>query len=261
MAVVISDGNLIEVSDLEFLYLFCVLEVFTLYSPQGYFLSVAYSCYVHGVVWLNRLMVKFQRQVQCYRFARFVAIGLVISLLASGFSLAFHRQAIAQTGTISNAITSALPPPGVSRYGALEVIWVESPQSGENLLQIAAPTVADRANPAEGQLPVEVRSQNIEDLIWLETTRIRDRAVTQLFGQIFRRTASNPSSPPRASTVIVSTLRGLPVLQISNAERSRPLTIATVTPADQDFYSETSEQLAAFYKELSFGLPLGSVVF
>ena len=40
-----------------------------------------------------------------------------------------------------NSIESGLPPADVVRYGALEVTWVQSPVSGENLFQIAAPTV------------------------------------------------------------------------------------------------------------------------
>lgn len=186
---------------------------------------------------------KFSRWA-IYRVLRFLLISITIFAIA----LTWGTSASSQIPSFGESPSTELklPPSGVSRYGALEVAWVRSPISGDNLFQIASPTVLDRGNLEMSQMPVEVRAKNIEDLLWLETTRFRENAFAQLFNPVTQ--SDKPET--RSAQVIISTLKNLQVLQISNSANSRPLTISTVTPADTDFYSETPEQLAQQWKEI-----------
>lgn len=138
------------------------------------------------------------------------------------------------TGQLSDL--STLPPRGVNRYGAIEVTWVRSQLGGGRLFQIASPTVFNRNDVQTGQIPVEVRAKNIEDLIQLEMGRFRQQAIAQLF-------TPNDGDTPRKVQVLTSTLNQLPVLQVAAPSTSRPLTVATVTATDAKFYSETPDAI------------------
>ncbi|NEP18867.1 MAG: mechanosensitive ion channel family protein [Leptolyngbya sp. SIO4C1] len=172
------------------------------------------------------------------RLIRLLLLGFLASLAVMGWSSQAYGQLPSLGGSV--AAETRLPPSGVSRYGALEVAWVKSPLGGENLFQIASPTVIDRSSLDGAQLPVEVRSHNIEDLLRLEISRFRQNALSRLFAPF---TAAEAPAP-RSAQVIVSTLQGLTVVQVTSTTSSRPLTIATVTQADANFYSETPEQVA-----------------
>ncbi|MEO0405715.1 MAG: mechanosensitive ion channel family protein [Cyanobacteria bacterium P01_A01_bin.135] len=164
------------------------------------------------------------------------------------FALVLLQSAIA-SGQDFSAFTgqaSAVPPEGVTRYGSIEVAWVRSPLSGERLFQVAAPTVLDRASISEGTLPVDLRAQNIAAQLSIEVERFRDSAITQLL-QYLRH---GETLTPRRAEVIISTLNNRPVLQISSSDGSRPLTIATVTQTDVNFYSETPDLLAEDWRNL-----------
>ena len=139
----------------------------------------------------------------------------------------------------------------VTRYGALEVTWVTSPLNEERLFQIASHTVLDRSSPDRSQLPVEVRAKSIEDLIWLEITRFRENALNQLSGNSSESSAGNANSvDPKTAQVIVSTLNNATVIQVTDDNDSRPLTLATVTDSDTDFYSQTTAEVAQQWQEV-----------
>ena len=173
----------------------------------------------------------------------YIAIAVVSTLLVWLFG---SQPVFSQMTALRGAppVSIGLPPVGVSRYGALEVTWVRSAISRDRLFQIASPRVINRAAEQFEQLPVEIRAQNIEDLLRLEIGRFRENALTQLMNWDF--SAENAIS--RETQVIVSTLRNLTVVQITSADTSQPLTIATVTQTDADFYSETPERVAQKWK-------------
>ena len=139
----------------------------------------------------------------------------------------------------------------VARYGALEVTWVTSPLNEEKLFQIASHTVLDRSSTDRSQLPVEVRAKSIEDLIWLEITRFRENALKRISGNSNEPSAGNANSvDPQTAQVIVSTLNNATVIQVTDDNDSRPLTLATVTDSDTDFYSQTTEEVAQQWREV-----------
>ena len=178
------------------------------------------------------------------RLTRFFLISTCVCLIVVSWGTKTLSQIPSLEEGSSTAIT--LPPRNVNRYGALEVTWVESPISGKKLFQVAFPTVLDRSDLNSSQMSVEIRAKNIEDLIRLEITRFRESAISRLF----TKAQETEQIKPRSAQVVISTLKSLSVLQISNSINSRPLTIATVTPADTDFYSETPEQIAQQWKEV-----------
>ncbi len=180
----------------------------------------------------------------CFRADRWVRL-LLIGVLTFAIAIASHPQAASQISPLSDGdvISAKLPPAGVKRYGALEVTWVQSQLGGGKLFQIASPTVVNRNNVADGQLPVELRAQNIEDLIRLQIGRYRERAIARLFDQ------EGASNEPRAAQVIISRLSNLSVLQVTDTATSRPLTLATVTSTDTDFYSQTPDAIAQQWKK------------
>ena len=102
--------------------------------------------------------------------------------------------------------------------------------------------MADRSDLSGGIVAVESRADIVEDLLWLETTRFREDAIARLLNR-------DTAEAPRSAQVVISTLKTLPVIQISNSANSRALTIITVTQEDTEFYSETPEQLAAQWQE------------
>ena len=139
----------------------------------------------------------------------------------------------------------------VTRYGALEVTWVTSPLNEERLFQIASHTVLDRSSLDRSQLPVEVRAKSIEDLIRLEITRFRENALKQLSGNSSESSAGNANSvDSQTAQVIVSTLNNATVIQVTDDNDSRPLTLATVTDSDTDFYSQTTAEVARQWQEV-----------
>lgn len=147
------------------------------------------------------------------RLIRFFLISICVCLLiVSSGTTASGQLPILGDGS-STAVT--LPPSGVNRYGALEVTWVKSPISGKELFQVAFPTVADRSDLNGSQMSVEVRAKNIEDLIWLEISRFRENAIARLLNQ----EQDGERIEPRSAQVVISTLKSLPVLQISNSVR------------------------------------------
>lgn len=159
--------------------------------------------------------------------------------------ITWQSLAMGQFSLATDSNSTNLPPIDVMRYGNLEVTWVKSPISNQKLLQIAAPTVIDRANIQLDNLPVEIRAKNIEALLWLTLRRIRG----DVFSRIFESELTKDSALTSAE-VSIATLNNLPVVQVKYANSSRPLIIATVTQTDSTFYSQTPEQIAQDWQEI-----------
>jgi moderate conductance mechanosensitive channel len=120
------------------------------------------------------------------------------------------------------------PPDKVTRYGALEVVWVKSPIDSKQLFQIAGPTVIDRNSPGSA-VSVEARASLI--------TANLNRAI---------KTFSDASS----LRVEVATLNKLTVLIAVNKDRSRPLGLMTITNDDADFHLKFIPELAAEWQQI-----------
>ncbi len=165
---------------------------------------------------------------------------LMQSAIASGQSLSVFDH---QTGTI--------PPEGVIRYGSIEAAWVRSPLDGERLFQVAAPTVTDRSNLSAQDFPVEIRAQSVEALLKIEVDRFHRNVLNRLARQF--RLWDAGWTVPRSAEVITATLNNRPVVQIKSSDRSRPLTIITITQIDIDFYSETPEVLSEEWRTIVQG--------
>ena len=173
---------------------------------------------------------------------------LCLSVLTCIFVLVQGSIAFGQDLSIFSSQAGTIPPEGVIRYGSIEATWVRSPLDGENLFQIAAPTVTDRKNLGPDDFPVEVRAQSVEALLQIEVERFQANVLKQLAHQL--QIWNTESVTPRSAGVIISTLNNRPVIQIKSSDRSRPLTIITITQTDIDFYSETSEVLSGEWRDI-----------
>ncbi|MEM6840273.1 MAG: mechanosensitive ion channel family protein [Cyanobacteria bacterium P01_C01_bin.120] len=153
-----------------------------------------------------------------------------------------------QSFSAFNDQSRTIPPEGVIRYGSIEATWVRSPIDGETLFQVAAPTVTDRSNLQPEDSPVEVRAQSVEALLRIEVDRFQRNVFNRLVRQL--RLWDTRWSAPRSAEVITSTLNNRLVIQIKSSDRSRPLTIITITQTDIDFYSENPEVLSEEWRAI-----------
>ncbi|MEM9768337.1 MAG: mechanosensitive ion channel family protein [Cyanobacteria bacterium P01_D01_bin.71] len=156
--------------------------------------------------------------------------------------------ALGQNLSVFNDQAGTIPPEGVIRYGSIEAAWVRSPLDGEGLFQVASPTVTDRSNLGPKDVPVEVRAQSVEALLKIEVERFHRNVLNRLARQF--RLWDTRWSAPRSADVITGTLNHRPVIQIQSSDRSRPLTIITITQTDIDFYSETAEVLSEEWRTI-----------
>ncbi|MGB3139012.1 MAG: mechanosensitive ion channel family protein [Nodosilinea sp.] len=150
-------------------------------------------------------------------------------LLALGISLAAGQPSLAQFALpeglgLGDATAS---PPGVTRYGNIEVIAVESPLSNLTLFTIASPTVYDRSTIGE-QIPVEQRAAAIRDKLLLLIERPMD---------------------PETLVFEVSTLRNFTVIDVRDAKFSEPLILATVTEYDANYAGVSIDTLAGAWRD------------
>ncbi|MEM9244889.1 MAG: mechanosensitive ion channel family protein [Cyanobacteria bacterium P01_F01_bin.153] len=167
---------------------------------------------------------------------------LVLSFWASVLILIQPAIALGQTLPIFRGQGGTIPPDGVIRYGNIETAWVRSPLDGEKLFQVTAPTVTDRSNLGPKDFPVEIRAQSVEALLKIEVDRFHQNVLDRLakrFGLW-----NSDWSTLRSAEVITGTLNNRLVVQVKSSDRSRALTIITVTQTDIDFYSELPEVLS-----------------
>ena len=184
----------------------------------------------------------FDRQMflKCNFVGRFFPIALLLCWLASSwYTVAYGQISVGGENDSSN-----LPPIGTVRYGNIEVAWVRSPADNRKLFQVAAPTIADRDKTIGDRQPVEVRARTIQALLRLAVTRVRGDVRAKLLEP---QSSKIDNSAPK---VLVSTLNQRPVAQIKIDASFRPLTIATVTQTDVDFYSQTPEQIVRGWQEI-----------
>jgi moderate conductance mechanosensitive channel len=173
------------------------------------------------------LLQKMFRSNRCLRLTvRFLLISLMTITLVLGHSAVAHGQL-----PLSSANNNSLQVPNeVSRHGEYETAAIRSPLDGKELFEITSPTIFNRDNIPAELLPVEVRAEEVNERLW----------------RVFQRTYSN-SQP---STVTIATLQNQLILQISDAQSSRPIRLVTVTEPDADFNSKTSDELAKEWRTI-----------
>lgn len=140
------------------------------------------------------------------------------------------QPAFSQLPTFSeNATNQSLDlPSGVSRYGEYEGATIRSPLDNQPLFEIASPTIFNRNDIPEGNLPVEVRAQEVNERLW----------------RVFHRTTNADQTP----VVSFKILNNRPVILISDDQTTRPIRLVTVTEPDADWHGETLEELAEEWK-------------
>ena len=161
---------------------------------------------------------------------RWVAWGMAF-LLALSATLWLGQPSSAQFSLPDGfgQAETAGPPQGVTRYGNLEAVTVQSPLSNNTLFTIAAPTVYDRTPTAIGdQLPVEQRAQEIRAKLLLLLSRPMD---------------------PETMEFAVSQLNNVTVVDVRDTQYPRPLVLVSVTRFDADFNGQPIDQLAVNWRD------------
>lgn len=160
------------------------------------------------------------------RFLRLTVRFALISLITTALVVGWGAIAYGQLPTLPSVANhnSLKAPSEVSRHGEYETAVIRSPLDGKELFEITSPTIFNRDNIPEGLLPVEVRAEEVNERLW----------------RVFYRTYTNK----QLSIVTMATLQNQPILQISDAQSSRPIRLVTVTEPDADFNGKTSNELA-----------------
>lgn len=114
------------------------------------------------------------------------------------------------------------PPAQVKRFGNVEVAPVRLPLLQTPLLEVTAPTVYDRSDPAQQQASVEQRATQISANLRRALDRFQEAKTIQ---------------------VVVSQLNGEPILLLSDG-RSQPIRLVTVTSLDADYNGLSQAELA-----------------
>jgi len=132
------------------------------------------------------------------------------------------------------------PNHGVRRLGSIEVATVQF--DGANLFTVAAPTVWDRRQ-STGQLPVEVRAQQIEANL--------NRVVEGSFIH------GNPDGfltnfDPETLQVSIVVIDEIPVLIAGDGYHSKPLKLVSVTHLDADYNGQSINGLAEQWRSLIY---------
>jgi moderate conductance mechanosensitive channel len=122
------------------------------------------------------------------------------------------------------------PPQGVTRYGNVEAIAVESPLSATTLFTIASPTVYNRAPDAVGdRQTVEQRAEEIQAKLLLLLNRPMD---------------------PETLVFEVSQLNNVAVIDVRDDQFPRPLVLLSVTAFDADFNGQPIDALADQWRDI-----------
>lgn len=130
------------------------------------------------------------------------------------------------------------PPPNVERIGDLEVTTVTV--RGEALFEIAAPTVIDR-DAADDQTPVEVRAQKIQE-------RLRYIISLRKFSEWAEDFKYDTVYDPETLEISVRPLNGQTVLTASDANRTEPQVLLTVTAQDSEYHGVPVQELATEWR-------------
>jgi small conductance mechanosensitive channel len=161
---------------------------------------------------------------------RKIIIFCFVSIITIILTLSWTEISKAQLPLPNSVETSSKLPEGVTRYGYIEVAPVKSPIDGKILFQVASPTIFDRNNLTEDQLPAEIRAEEV-------TANLR-RA---LFGRF---------QDTETLRVSVTTLNNLLIIQVTDDKSTRPLRLITVTELDADFEGKIPEELAQEWQKI-----------
>lgn len=180
---------------------------------------------------------------------RFRWLGLLlVSLVALSLVIGIQAPATAQLPSFSGSDLGIALPRDVRRFGFVEVVPIRF--ENERLFEIASPTVRDRSNPG-GLIPVEERAEEIEvnlrRVVAFDPNRV-DPALEQP-GKI-PRIDYLTYFDPETFQVVISELNGATVLQATDAYRSRPQQLLTVTRWDADYHGVTIQELAEQWREI-----------
>jgi len=173
--------------------------------------------------------VRTQSKSMLSRRSRFFSLILAF-VLALGLSLAVGQPSSAQLSLpagLGPRSTADLPA-GVTRYGNIEAVTVESPLSSRTLFTIASPTVYDRSSAGD-RVPVEQRAATIRDKLLLLIERPMD---------------------PETLIFEVSTFRDFTVIDVRDEKFTEPLILATVTAEDANYAGVTIDELATEWRDV-----------
>lgn len=185
-----------------------------------------------------------QAILESWRYNQWLVGRRLLSLLLAfclglGLVLAMSAPGMAQLPGLEGlgAVTSSGPPPGVQRYGSIEVAPVKSPINGNVLFTVASPTVYDRSSN-DSSIPVEKRAEEVTSRLWRAIRRGMD---------------------PATLKVQISRLNNVTIIEASDATYTRPLILVSVTNEDADFHGKPIADLAEEWrnsldKELRNGL-------
>lgn len=163
---------------------------------------------------------------------------LLIGAITEGtcFAISTVSPALGQLPSIpSPTAQSSSLPPGVRRLGAIETAPITL--DGRQLFIIGSPTVTNRANPG-GQVPVEVRAQQIQDNL--------DRIVGNSNLQVSLREGiqSNTAYDPQTLQVDIATLNGATGIFVRDQNHPQLFPLLTVTQADSQAWGMPIDQVA-----------------
>ncbi|MEO1146758.1 MAG: mechanosensitive ion channel family protein, partial [Cyanobacteria bacterium J06638_22] len=178
----------------------------------------------------------------------FLTVGIVSTMGVRGVRLPLEAiaptpsAAIAQIPApdLSTSPTDApSPPSGVQRIGDTEVTAVRL--KGETLFEIASPTVLDRDNP-DGLTPVELRAQKIEERLHyiVSLQNVSKWAETFSYDTVY---------DPETLQIQVRTLNQQTVITASDATRTEPQVLLTVTEADAEYHGLPRPELAEQWRD------------
>ncbi len=126
------------------------------------------------------------------------------------------------------------PPPGVQRYGAIEVAPVVLDE--QELFKVASPTVFDRKNSGQ-QIPVEVRANQVAANLKRVIVQDQPQDIQQKRGYSTR-------FDPKTLQVFLAKVRGETVIVATDNYRTQRLSLLTVTNLDAEYYGLSVEDLA-----------------
>lgn len=189
-------------------------------------INLCFFVYLKFLVFMKNILTFINKKYTWFSFLLSIIVAIIFilnnpSIVYGQFSLSNGNQ------------SSLKPPKGVTRYGAIEVAVVKSPLDGTELFQIVSTTIFDRANineVTEEKLPVEIRAEEI--------TSNLERA---FLGRI---------KNVKTLKLSVSILNNQPIIQISDADTSRPLKLVTITELDADFHGKTPEELSIEWTDI-----------